>query len=71
MIFPFEWLSAGGREIGLVVAVGIGFGFGFVLERAGFGRAPLSVTTARTSNSRSPSETALNTATRSAQMLVG
>jgi hypothetical protein len=39
MIFPFEWLDAGGREVGLVVAVAIGFGFGFVLERAGFGRA--------------------------------
>jgi len=39
MIFPFEWLTAGGREVGLVVAVGVGFGFGFVLERAGFGRA--------------------------------
>lgn len=39
MIFPFESLSAGSREVGLVVAVGIGFGFGFVLERAGFGRA--------------------------------
>jgi uncharacterized membrane protein YedE/YeeE len=39
MTFPFEWLVAGGREVGLVVAVAIGFGFGFVLERAGFGRA--------------------------------
>ncbi len=39
MILPFESLSAGSREAGLVVAVAIGFGFGFVLERAGFGRA--------------------------------
>jgi hypothetical protein len=39
MIFPFEWLVAGGRELGLVVAVAIGFGFGFVLERSGFGTA--------------------------------
>jgi hypothetical protein len=39
MIFPFESLSAGSRELGLVVAVAVGFGFGFVLERAGFGRA--------------------------------
>ena len=39
MIFPFESLVAGSREVGLVVAVGVGFGFGFVLERAGFGRA--------------------------------
>jgi len=39
MIFPFESLSAGSREAGLVVAVAVGFGFGFVLERAGFGRA--------------------------------
>jgi hypothetical protein len=39
MIFPFESLVAGSRELGLVVAVAIGFGFGFVLERAGFGRA--------------------------------
>lgn len=38
MTFPFWWLGAGGREVGLVVAVAIGFGFGFVLERAGFGR---------------------------------
>jgi hypothetical protein len=39
MIFPFESLVAGGRELGLVVAVVIGFGFGFVLERSGFGTA--------------------------------
>jgi hypothetical protein len=39
MIFPFESLSAGSREAGLLVAVAVGFGFGFVLERAGFGRA--------------------------------
>jgi hypothetical protein len=39
MMFPFESLSGGDREIGLVVAVLIGFCFGFVLERAGFGRA--------------------------------
>ena len=39
MIFPFESLVAGSRELGLVVAVAVGFGFGFVLERAGFGRA--------------------------------
>ena len=40
MIFPFDSLAAGNREVGLVVAVALGFGFGFVLERAGFGRAP-------------------------------
>lgn len=39
MMFPFEVLSAAGREVGLVVGVLIGFAFGFVLERAGFGRA--------------------------------
>ncbi len=39
MIFPFESLTAGSRELGLVVGVAVGFGFGFVLERAGFGRA--------------------------------
>lgn len=39
MTFPFEWLTQGGREIGLVAGVAIGFGFGFVLERAGFGNA--------------------------------
>ena len=38
-IFPFDSLSAGYREIGLVVGTLIGFGFGFTLERAGFGRA--------------------------------
>jgi uncharacterized membrane protein YedE/YeeE len=38
-LFPFEFLSGAGREVGLVVAVAIGFGFGFVLERSGFGRA--------------------------------
>lgn len=37
--FPFESLSLGQRELGLVVGVVIGFAFGFVLERAGFGRA--------------------------------
>lgn len=40
MILPFQALSAGERDMGLVVAVVIGFAFGFVLERAGFGRAP-------------------------------
>jgi len=39
MTFPFESLSTGYREWGLVVGVLVGFGFGFVLERAGFGRA--------------------------------
>ena len=39
MIFPFESLAAGSRELGLVMGVIIGMGFGFVLERAGFGRA--------------------------------
>lgn len=39
MIFPFESLALGSREIGLVIATLIGVAFGFVLERAGFGRA--------------------------------
>ena len=39
MTFPFEILSSGSRELGLVVGVLLGMGFGFVLERAGFGRA--------------------------------
>ena len=39
MIFPFDSLSAGNREAGLVVGTLIGVGFGFTLERAGFGRA--------------------------------
>ena len=38
-IFPFDSLSAGSRETGLVVGTLIGVGFGFTLERAGFGRA--------------------------------
>jgi uncharacterized membrane protein YedE/YeeE len=41
MSFPLYPLDAFGYEAGLVVAVLIGFGFGFVLERAGFGRAPV------------------------------
>lgn len=41
MTFPFEALSAQHRETGLVAAVLLGFAFGFVLERAGFGRAPM------------------------------
>jgi uncharacterized membrane protein YedE/YeeE len=41
MIFPFESLTGANREIGLVVAVIAGMAFGFVLERAGFGRAPV------------------------------
>jgi rhodanese-related sulfurtransferase len=40
MTFPFESLTTGSRELGLVVAVLIGVAFGFVLERSGFGRAP-------------------------------
>ncbi|MGZ8709554.1 MAG: YeeE/YedE thiosulfate transporter family protein, partial [Thermoanaerobaculia bacterium] len=39
MIFPFESLTLGSRELGLIVATLIGIAFGFVLERAGFGRA--------------------------------
>lgn len=39
MTFPFESLTLGARETGLVIAVLIGIAFGFVLERAGFGRA--------------------------------
>ena len=38
-ILPFDSLSAGSREAGLVVGTLIGVGFGFTLERAGFGRA--------------------------------
>jgi len=38
-IFPFDSLSAGNREAGMVVGTLIGVGFGFTLERAGFGRA--------------------------------
>jgi uncharacterized membrane protein YedE/YeeE len=41
MIFPFESLSSANREFGLVFAVLAGMAFGFVLERAGFGRAPI------------------------------
>lgn len=41
MIFPLAPQDAFGYEAGLVLGTLIGFAFGFVLERAGFGRAPV------------------------------
>jgi hypothetical protein len=41
MIFPLAPHDAFGYEAGLVLGTLIGFAFGFVLERAGFGRAPI------------------------------
>ncbi|MBI5503046.1 MAG: YeeE/YedE family protein [Deltaproteobacteria bacterium] len=41
MIFPLYSLGAFGYEASLVAGTLIGFAFGFVLERAGFGRAPV------------------------------
>jgi hypothetical protein len=41
MILPLFPRDAFGYETSLVVATALGFGFGFVLERSGFGRAPV------------------------------
>ncbi len=41
MIFPLAPQDVFGYEAGLVLGTVIGFAFGFVLERAGFGRAPI------------------------------
>ena len=41
MMFPLYPLEAFGYEGSLVLGTLIGFGFGFVLERSGFGRAPV------------------------------
>lgn len=41
MTFPLYALDHMGYEVGLVAFTLVGVGFGFVLERAGFGRAPV------------------------------
>ena len=43
MMFPLYPLDAFGYEGSLVLGTLIGFGFGFVLERSGFGRAPVQL----------------------------
>lgn len=40
-MLPLYMKDAFGYQTGLAVATAIGFGFGFVLERSGFGRAPI------------------------------
>ena len=41
MWFPLYFKNFFNYPAGLVIALALGFGFGFVLERAGFGRAPV------------------------------